>query len=749
MRLLQSFAPWVLLFFLLDDPFAGWEIVGICVWAIFLIFNFSNAIKGNILDIFSGVYFTAFFIWTLIKPFPFLVQEVWVSNVALGVVTGLTVVLRQPFTFVYAKQKVSQEIAISGPFFKINCLLSGLWSLVFILMGIPGVVEMIRPYREAYLWGLGVNVVLIVIGVILSALLPPQLVKMILKKRFYINIKKQYAHAVKERKPIPEQQEEPGPCEKEVDVVIVGGGPNGLASALLLQKQGLKPIVIEKHPGLSKHPKARSLSCRSMELLRKLGLEKKIKEYSIAKDQQWFGWFHSLVQPCLATMSPKIEYAEISPTQGAEDVAQPYVEQVLYQAFIEGGGEVFFQHRLTHLIETEDKVQLEICDSEQDRVYRVNSKYVVAADGVRSCVRSLFHIDMIGPQEINAMVSVYCEIDLDHVVSRKNRCGFALFIHEDGPSPIMMSIDGKNKWVIIFPSPQAPSEKIKQLYTPQYVNKRIAEIVGHEVDVNILSLQVWMLGSQVANRFQTSRVFLVGDSAHQFSPTGGMGLNTGLQDVDNLMWKIAYVIQGKASAQLLKTYSMERIPSVLNNMQWSLDILYFLVMLQRQNIPKLIKEGKFQKHVDEQAIQANKSGIDLGTIYQSFCISSKVQPPKTEADEYVPRTFAGARLPHIELTSEGKNFSSLDLVDTSFMLVLYEQDRDKAQNIQFSTLPTNLIVLGKEIQEVAPGTFSNLVALPHPAVWVRPDGHIAWRGSLSSSNDLQALQDCIEAHLAP
>ena len=742
MSLLYSFIPWIVLFVWAQFPQMGWFIIALGVWIVHAVLNGPKMVRGKIFDIGAGLYFSLFVIWALVDKELILGQESTLfAYCAMGAIAGFSCLIGKPFTMQYIEDKVSPDMAISYPFWVVNLVLSALWAMIFSLMSFFAWVEFIDFLPKAYIWG--IDAVLIVIGVALSSWLPDPLAWSIIQKRFSVNIKhlykKQYVVDTQETfissNPLPS-------ANKAVDVLIVGGGPNGLASALLLQMHGLNVMVVEKHPGLSRHPKARLLSCRSMELLRRIGIGEEFGGKALPKDQRWFGWFSTINTPLLGSIYPNTEYEGISPTQPV-DVAQPYAEQELYEVFTKRGGSVRFSHELTDIVESKDKVQSIIFDRENKQSVTIDSRYVIAADGVRSTVRNLYGIKMLGPEDINVNVSIYCEMDLDAIIGDNTRCGFAFVMDKKGPAPIVISVDGKKEWVIIFLSSGAKKEKVEALYTTEYINKRIADVIGQEVEVNVLNKQVWVLGSQVINTIQTPRVFFVGDSAHQFSPSGGMGLNTGLQDVDNLMWKVAYVVKGVAHPRILQTYAQERVPAILNTMQWSLDILIIVATLQRVNIDQLIKEGKFQHHVEKQTGQLNKSGIDLGAIYQSPCVVSDQTPPVIPADHYQPHTFPGSRLPHIVLEHQGKTLSSLDLIQTQHIALFYDEDKKYLEEINFSSIPTTFISLGKEYTEKNPGEFAKLAKVAHPVLWVRPDGHIAFRGSLTSAEDKQALQHCL------
>ena len=224
-------------------------------------------------------------------------------------------------------------------------------------------------------------------------------------------------------------------------------------------------------------------------------------------------------------------------------------------------------------------------------------------------------------------------------------------------------------------------------------------------------------------------------------------MNTGLQDADNLAWKLAYVINGKANPNILNSYTTERLPSILDNMQWSLKNLYRIVNIQRKFQSQEKSHSDIQVLVQEQEAHLNKSGLDLGWVYESEIVApSKDKKPQIPNDHYIPNTFPGARLPHFELIYQDYWISSLDLITTHFMFISQASNSNLIKSIDFKSTNTKLVLLGNydDSKNIYRGKLPQNFGLDElSALWVRPDGHIAWKGQLDNSMDINTLTKII------
>ncbi len=747
---LKSVVPWILFFVLFGHSVSSIELACVVALISHLLLNHRFIRKGFVFDIGSLV----FFIFLGINVFtinyaPITNNGYFISTLAIALIAWVSLIIKRPFTLQYARLAVPLEISKTKTFLSVNYILTAFWAVLLSLMALPRIVEFYKPVHYATDINMGVSVALMVVGFSITKYLPEWLTKKILKKRFAISIKDLYAQHSSPQIDLTKFNEEKFTDDYDVsaDVVIVGAGPVGLTAALLLQQHDIKVIVVEKHAGTSIHPKSRGVSCRSMELFRKLGIEDEIRKFNLPKPHAWFGWFSQLTGKVYARIVPSTDYLSISPTETGT-IAQSYLEKVMLNKFQQRGGKVLFRHQAIDIAQNEDKAQLTIISRDTQEEIVFQAQYIIAADGTRSTLRDVMNIPMIGVKEINTNFSTFVEIDLDDILEEEKRANIAFIIRPEGPAPMVLSVDGKRQWIFIFPSAGLDAGTLKELYTEDYIKEKIYDVIGCDnLPVKIISKQIWTLGSQIANQFIAGRTFLAGDSIHQFTPTGAMGMNTGLQDIDNLIWKLAYVLQGKADASILQSYFVERLPSVLDNLQWSLDNLYRIVTIRRNIARQNLDKIDMQKLVQGQYSHINKSGLDLGGIYASDIIAkTKRKKPIVAADNYNPIIYPGARLPHFELFKENLVISSLDLVSSDFCLFCQEETKVYVDAIDFKSMCTQTIYLSNagNIREVEKDEFKQLHGLDdYAGIWVRPDGHIAWIGRLNISKDVAELQRII------
>jgi putative polyketide hydroxylase len=260
------------------------------------------------------------------------------------------------------------------------------------------------------------------------------------------------------------------------------------------------------------------------------------------------------------------------------------------------------------------------------------------------------------------------------------------------------------------------------------------------------------MSAQVAERYREGRILLAGDAAHRFPPTGGFGMNTGIQDAHNLAWKLAAVTEGSAGSALLDSYEIERLPIGRENCAWSARNAAGLAAI---NGPGAARQGRrlaqgdvtleelareIQQIADREVGHFSALGRDIGFHYESGALLPDGSDPPHPADpdrDYIPSARPGARAPHHGLVRAGELVSTLDLTSHQWTL-LAGATRAKAWRsaaassefpVQFVGVGSGLDSSVDEDAEVRDpnGTFTSLYGIDEGAVLVRPDGHVAWR----------------------
>ncbi|CAM2920811.1 FAD-dependent monooxygenase [Saccharomonospora xinjiangensis] len=536
----------------------------------------------------------------------------------------------------------------------------------------------------------------------------------------------------------------------EVDVLIVGGGPVGLTAALECSRHGLTSLLVERHESTSIFPKARLVSTRTMELVRAWGLQDEVERLGLPReDSLAVGVGSSLTAPDFhREVAPIEEDAPQSPTY-TYLCAQDKFEVVLKRtAESLPGADVRFATTMTSLEQDADGVSAVV--ESADGTLTVRAAYAVAADGARSGIRQRLGIGVEGPPPLGHMISIMFDADLLPLL-RDRMCAL-YFLRSTIPCAVE-AVDYRRRWII--QTGYAPEEGGSEAdFTPEFCVHVIREAVGvPDLDVEVVGVMPWLQQAVTAERFREGRIFLAGDAAHVSTPQGGFGMNCGIQDAHNLVWKLAAVLRGHAGEALLDTYSAERHPVAQRTVAESLANAFITFRMM---------EGELTMR-DAIALQAGRrcsEGLVLGFHYDSAAIVPDGTVPPVPDDPYrtyVPTARPGHRAPHVLVNRNGVSMSTLDLMGTGFTLFTPEGSGWAAAAKEAGALTgTHLVPI-----EISPdGRGGAAVTSPRwaevydvgssGAVLVRPDGHVAWRTvqGLQASSGADTLVTVLDTVLA-
>jgi len=243
-------------------------------------------------------------------------------------------------------------------------------------------------------------------------------------------------------------------------------------------------------------------------------------------------------------------------------------------------------------------------------------------------------------------------------------------------------------------------------------------------------------------------VFLVGDSAHRFPPSGGLGLNTGVQDAHNLAWKLAWVERGLAAPALLDTYEAERRPVAQNNAEQSfvnaMKILEaFMALSSTDDLAHM------RNVIADQQDHFDMIGLQLGFSYEEGAVVADGSTPPVRANpvrDFVPTSRPGARLPHAWIERDGARQSTLDLLARDGLtLITGSRGQVWAEVAARVASPTvHCLVAGRDFSDVD-GAWQRVCEIePDGALLVRPDQHVAWRTRRAPSDPAAALAAVVE-----
>jgi 2-polyprenyl-6-methoxyphenol hydroxylase-like FAD-dependent oxidoreductase len=502
----------------------------------------------------------------------------------------------------------------------------------------------------------------------------------------------------------------------QIPVLIVGGGPAGLSSSILLSRLGIPSLLVERNVGTSTHPRATGINTRSMEIFRQWGLEDRIREHAL--DLRPINSVRLTVTgeeiECRPLGYPEREEAlAVSPTYPAV-CAQDVLEPILVDhARSFAGAELRFGTELVLLKQDADGADATLVDRATGRASYVRAHFVIAADGASSRIRRELGIAMLGAERLGEYLSLLCRADLGPEV-RSRPYAFYSLQHPELPG-VFVPTSRDGRWVLATPwKPEYERIGRGSADAAQLVRRAtgIADLAVDMLDVRRVGI-----GAQVAERFRSGNVFLVGDAAHRTTPSGGTGMNTGIQSAHNLAWKLAAVLSGWATPGLLDSYDAERRP------------------------------------VAERAVARSRGErdgltgvpLDLGMTYADALGAGTAAPWRTE----ITPAGVGARAPHLWIERAGRTYSTLDLFDRRVVLLAGPQARawrmaaiDAAYML---SVPLDAHTLGASTHVPDPDVAwrSAFGIEPDGAVLVRPDGHIAWQSPANATDRVTVMRDAL------
>jgi hypothetical protein len=291
----------------------------------------------------------------------------------------------------------------------------------------------------------------------------------------------------------------------------------------------------------------------------------------------------------------------------------------------------------------------------------------------------------------------------------------------------IMSVDGVSEFAFHI---QMADDAATEALTEADARRLFAKAFGQPIDIDILSMATWMAGhALVAESFQQGRVFLGGDAAHLFTPTGGLGYNTAVEDAVNLSWKLASVIKGQAPATLLDSYALERHPLAVRNTGYARQFADSIGLFEA--VPELednSPQGEAARASASEYLNGhvrrefNIPGVTFGGRYDGspIIVSDGTTAPPDAANSYVPCATPGGRPPHAWLADGRSLFDSFHAEWT--LLALGDEAPDTSHFTQ-AALALNIDL--KVVRHAQP----ELLALYEaPLALIRPDQIVAWRG---------------------
>lgn len=528
-------------------------------------------------------------------------------------------------------------------------------------------------------------------------------------------------------------------------VLIVGGGPCGLMLANELGRRGVSALLVDEKPETAFNPQANATQARTMEHYRRLGFADEVRAQGLPAeyptDIAYFTRFaaYELARFQLpSARQAKERVAGLSGSWSAAElphrVSQKFVERILRRhAEALPGIAVHYGWRLVSFRDLGDGVSAEIERAADGARRTVEARYLVGADGARSTVRQALGFQYGGETGIvrdfmgGRMRAIYARMpDFYRLVPHAPAWMYVTFNRDR--RAFMAAVDGKSEFAF---HTQLRASEPEGAISDADARAMIDAAAGVATGAEILSTGVWTAGhALVAEHFQRGRVFLGGDAVHLFTPAGGLGYNTAIEDAVNLGWKLAAAVRGTAGPQLLASYEQERRPLALRNTRYARGFADSLSWDEAD--PAIEAAGPAGDaarhaaglHFDAHArAEFNIPGITFGGRYDGspIIVGDGTAPPADAANRYEASACPGGRPPHLWLDGGRSLYDRF-----GFDWTLLRLGSDAPPGDPFAHAAARL-GLDLAIVTVTDPAARDLYAAD--LALIRPDQMVAWRGN--------------------
>jgi 2-polyprenyl-6-methoxyphenol hydroxylase-like FAD-dependent oxidoreductase len=530
----------------------------------------------------------------------------------------------------------------------------------------------------------------------------------------------------------------------ETDVLIAGGGPCGLMLANELGRRNVRVLLVDAKPGTAFNPQANATQARTMEHFRRLGFAHEVRALGLPPDHPtdiaYFTRYtgHELARIRLPTAAQAVERIRTmtgswSAAELPHRVSQKFVETVLLRHAREWpSADLRYGWTLESFTEAGPGVDAVVRPQDGDPV-RVQARFLVGADGARSMVRRALGVQWGGVTGVQRefmggkMFAVYLKAPAFLSALQHPKAWMYVSVNHERRA-FMAAVDGVSEFA--FHAALRPGEDADQ-WTEADARRVFAQAVGRDVPIEILSMGTWLAGhALVAQSFGRGRVLIGGDAAHLFTPTGGLGYNTAVEDAVNLGWKLASVLRGVAPLSLLDSYEAERQPVARRNTAYARRFadsvgLFTASAVLEEDSPLGVKERQLaSEYLDAHArLEFNIPGVTFGGRYDAspIIVPDGSRPPPDEPNQYRQTACPGGRPPHAWM-DDGR--SLFDLFGPEWTLLALGADAPDTAPFEVAAAALRLDL---HVLRLPAASLRELYEAP--LALIRPDQIVAWRGA--------------------
>jgi 2-polyprenyl-6-methoxyphenol hydroxylase-like FAD-dependent oxidoreductase len=523
--------------------------------------------------------------------------------------------------------------------------------------------------------------------------------------------------------------------EAETDVLIVGAGPTGLSLAIELGLRGVSALVVERHPRTGNQPRAKTTNVRSLQHFRRWGIAQALRAAApLPSDYPTDIVFATrLFGRTLAVIENAFEGAKRRDPRFPEPAQ--WVPQFTVEAVLREHVETFpsvkiaFNTELTAAEQSANTVTARVRNVADGQERIIHAKYLIGADGARSNVRPIMGAKMEGEHAYGINYSLIMRVPELVRAPPARRAIMYWLINKETPA-VMGPMDGEGRWYFGMTLPPGVNEP-----DDDTMRRRVCEAVGREIDIEILSRDVWAAHRLIADHYRNRRMFLAGDACHLHPPFGGYGMNLGIADGVDLGWKLAATLSGWGGPELLDSYEQERRAVHQRTIAEAVENYRTLsAQLLKDNLDEDSAAGEEARRAVGKEIERTKTrefktlGVVLGSRYREspIIVDDGSTPPAEHHANFEPSAFPGCLAPHAWLPDGS---SLYDHFGRGYTLLVLD-DAAPADGLVAAAkragVPLTVLNFRDPHQRELYGA---------PLALIRPDQYVAWRGARAADPD--------------